>query len=104
MSDNQSSETVFILADGPGLAEGVRRFADTDQITVEKLREHLDSFVRKIGGALSGVASALGEYELAGVEVEASFNAEKGFVFIAKAGVEGSVKLRFERKRPGSGN
>jgi hypothetical protein len=91
-------ETVFIMVEGDNAAEGLAKFAGPQEISVEKLREHLQSFVGKIGGALSGVASAIGNYELAGVEVEASFNAEKGFIFIAKAGIEGSVKLRFEKR------
>jgi len=97
MTSNKSEETVFILADGPTPAEGMARFA-SHEISVEKLREHLQSFVRKIGGALCGLESAISDYELAGVEVEASFTAEQGFVFVAKVGVEGSVRLRFERR------
>jgi hypothetical protein len=98
MADS-SQETIFILVESSTTTEGLAKFAGPQEISVERLREHLQSFVRKIGDSLNGIASALGDYELSEVEVEASFNAEQGFVFIAKAGIEGSVKLRFEKRR-----
>jgi hypothetical protein len=98
MPDEQSQGTLFIMVDGATTTEGVAKFAGPTEITVEKLREHLQSFVSKVGGALTGIAAEMGSYQLQEVEVEASFNAETGFVFVAKAGVEGSVKLRFIRK------
>lgn len=97
MTDNKSEGTVFILADGAPTAEGMAKFGGTHQISVEKLREHLQSFVRNVASALGGVATEIGAYQLSEVEVEASFSADVGFVFVAKTGIEGSVKLHFVR-------
>jgi len=98
MAKETPGGTIFILADGGTAAAGVAKFAGTAEISVEKFREHLQSFVGKVGSALSGVAAEIGSYQLQEVEVEASFSAEAGFVFVAKTGVEGAVKLRFVRK------
>lgn len=97
MADN-GSESLFILVDGDSSAAGVTKFAGIQQITVEKLKEHLKSFVDKVAGALTGVATEMGAYQLTEIEVEASFSAEAGFVFVAKTGVEGAVKFKFVRK------
>jgi hypothetical protein len=92
-----AKETLYILAESSAV-DGVAKYGGIDEITVEKLREHLTKFVSRLGGALGSVGDAMKNYELAEVTVEASFSAEKGFVFVAKAGVEGAVKLTFKRR------
>lgn len=94
-------DKLYILAESSAV-DGIAKYGGIDEISVEKLREHLTNFVSRLGGALGTVGDAMKNYELAEVTVEASFSAEKGFVFVAKAGVEGAVKLTFKRRERSS--
>jgi hypothetical protein len=87
---------IFILAESPDA--GIQKLADAKEISVEKLREHLQSFTAAISSALGSVQTLAGEFQLDEVEVHATLSAEAGFVWITKAGLEGGISLKFTRK------
>ena len=88
-------ETIYVLVDDDPV--GIARFAGAQEIDADKLGQQLQKFSSAISRALTQVTSLAGEFVLQEIDLEAKFTAEFGFVFVSKAGVEGSVTLHFKR-------
>ncbi len=89
--------TDILVLTEPGEA-GLQKFGAEQKIPVEKLREHLQNFTAALSSGLSAIQSLGGQFQLTEVEVQAMFSAEAGLVWVTKAGVQGSVKLKFGRR------
>ena len=88
------SEIVILAESTEG---GLQQFAGEKKIPVEKLKEHLQSFSDALSATLGSIETLAGQFQLREVEVQATFSAEAGFMWITKAGVEGGVTLKFVR-------
>lgn len=93
--ETASSNSVYVLIDEP---RDLEQFGGPKEIDADKLGEHLQKFSDAISRALEKCKSLAGQFELKEVSLEAKLTAEFGFVLISKAGVEGAVTLKFERR------
>lgn len=93
--ETASSNTLYVLIDEPA---DIEQFGGPKEIDADKLGEHLQKFSSAISHALEKCKSLAGQFELKEVSLEAKLTAEFGFVLVSKAGVEGSVTLKFERR------
>jgi hypothetical protein len=97
---NQSaaeSDVIWVLLDAPEGGD-LSRYAGPVQIDAEKLGEHFRSFTSAVSKALESCRSLAGEFELSEVAIEAKLSAEVGFALVSKAGVEGVVGFKFEKR------
>ena len=86
---------IWVLTDS--VDTGIQKLADAKEISVEKLREHLQKFTAAISSALGSVQTLAGDFQLAEVEIHATLSAEAGFVWVTKAGLEGGISLKFTK-------
>ena len=84
---------IYVLADTSD-AE-LQKFGGAKEIPIDTLKNHLQSFTAGLSSALSSCQTIAGQFELSEIEVQATLSAEFGFVLVTKAGVEGSVSLKF---------
>jgi hypothetical protein len=87
---------IFVITEESGV--GIQKYAADKSIPVERLREHLRNFTGALSSALDSIQSLTGNFQLSEVQVTATLSAEAGFVWVAKAGVEGGVTLTFTRR------
>jgi hypothetical protein len=80
----------------PGSAE-VIQFGGPKQISPEVLGQKLKEFADGLSASLQSLQAIGGAYQLAEISLEAALDASFGFALIAKAGVKGSVTLKFSR-------
>jgi hypothetical protein len=71
----------------------LRAQADANDVLGEKLRE----FAESLSEPIRSVEAIAGAYQLTEVALETALDAECGFALITKAGVRGSVSLKFTR-------
>lgn len=89
----EQAMTIWVLTDEAG--GDLAKYAGPLEIGVEKLREHMEAFTGTISTAIAGARSLAGEFVLKEITVKVTLSAEKGFVLVAKAGVEGALELKF---------
>jgi hypothetical protein len=87
--------SVYVLIDEP---RDLEQFGGPKEIDADKLGEHLQKFGGAISRALEKCKDLAGEFELKEVSLETKLTAEFGFVLVSKAGVEGAVTLKFQRR------
>ena len=92
----EQAQAIYVLVDEPG---DVAKFGGPKEIDADKLGEHLSRFSGAISRALAQVKTLAGEFQLSEITLEAKLTTEFGFVLLSKAGVEGSVSLKFARQR-----
>lgn len=92
---DRNGNTIFVLLDDP---DDVAAFAGPKEIDVDKLGDQLKRFTEAISKALERCRSVGGQYDLAEIVLEAKLTAEVGFALVSKAGVEGTVSLKFARR------
>jgi hypothetical protein len=90
-----SFSSVYVLIDEPADLE---QFGGPKEIDADKLGDHLQKFSGAISRALEKCKNLAGEFELKEVSLEAKLTAEFGFVLVSKAGVEGAVTLKFQKR------
>jgi len=94
---NTEGEVIWVLLDAPEDGD-LARYAGPVQIDAQKLKQHFQSFTSVIAKALEGCKPRKGDFELSEIAVEAKLTAEAGFALVSKAGVEGTVGFKFERR------
>jgi|GEM_PF-6620862 len=103
---SNTTEEIWVLVDEPTGTGDLKKYSGPQKISVETLGKHLQSFVSGISKALQNYKTSLmevGEFELSEVTLEAKLSTELGFVLVSKTGVEGTINLKFEkRKQPES--
>jgi hypothetical protein len=93
--ETTSFSSVYVLIDEPA---DVELFSGAKEIDADKLGEHLQNFSGGISRALEKCKSLAGEFELKEVTLEAKLTAEFGFVLVSKAGVQGGITLKFQKR------
>ena len=88
--------SVYVLIDD---ANDVAQFGGPSEIDADKLGDHLKRFSDGISQALDHCKTLAGEFDLTEISIEAKLTAEFGFVLVSKAGVEGSVTMKFSRRK-----
>jgi hypothetical protein len=91
-----STQTVYVLMDD---AESIAKFGEPKEIDVDRLGKQLQVFSNGIGRALQQCKRLAGDFALDEISLEAKLTAEYGFSLVAKAGVEGTVTLKFARAK-----
>jgi hypothetical protein len=87
-------KTIYVLVDDPA---DVSKFSGVKEIDADQLGQQLQKFSDAVSQAVSHCKKIAGDFQLEEITLEAKFSAEFGFMFVSKAGVEGSVTLRFAR-------
>ena len=96
IEETQYSESIWVLTEETG--GDLAQYAGLLEIGAEKLKEHMENFSKAISTMVTGAQVMAGEYELGEITLKVSLSAEKGFVLVSKAGVEGALELKFMKK------
>jgi hypothetical protein len=98
MSNSQDDQVIWVLVEESERDNELAQYAGFLGIRVEKLKEQLEQFSASMNDALSGVKTLAGEFELKEIKLTASISAEKGFMLVSKAGIEGGIEFTFKRE------
>lgn len=94
--ESTTNETIWVLTEERG--GDLAQYAGPLEIGVEKLKEHMEKFSNSVSKVIASVQDLAGEYELGEITLKVSLSAEKGFVLVSQAGVEGAIELKFTKK------
>lgn len=100
--DTTSSQELWVLVDDPTGTGDLAKYSGPQKISVETLGEHLQLFVSGVTKVLQSYKTSImevGEFELTEVTLEAKLTTELGFVLVSKTGVEGTINLKFEKRK-----
>jgi hypothetical protein len=98
MPKKPKNEYIWILMDADDSGD-LAEYSGPVKIDAKKLGEHLEKFTSSMSKALDKCKSIDKEYELSEVTIDVKLSAEAGFVLVSKAGVEGTIGLKFIKNK-----
>ena len=95
-TNGDQTDTIYILMDTED--SEYAKFSGPVGMSPEELRKQFAALTRGVGLAIEAATSAVNDYQLAEIELEAGFDAEVGLALVGKTGVRGGIKLTYKHK------